>query len=69
REIPGQIETERVVVDITKFTKTGDRSLLPNLEPNDTIIINPKFWSRFQESTTWLDVIYRVAMIYFLVQR
>ncbi len=69
REIDEDGGQQKIIVDLKEFTKTGDRSKLPTLQPNDTIIILPTFWNRVKSGTAWVDIIYRFATIYLLITR
>lgn len=51
REIDEDGGQQKIIVDLKEFTKTGDRSKLPTLQPNDTIIILPTFWNRVKSGT------------------
>lgn len=69
RETDNAGEQQKIIVDLKEFTKTGDRSKLPTLQPNDTIIILPTFWNRVKSGTAWVDILYRFATIYLLITR
>ena len=61
--------SHKIIVDLEKFIETGDRSLLPTIGPNDTIIIEPTLWHRFTRNTSLLQTVNTLAVIYFYITR
>lgn len=56
----GDSASEVVEVNIKKFLKTGDRSLIPELKPEDTIIVSG---SAFYLFTTIVSVVAQLAIV------
>lgn len=56
---------EIIVVNIKKFLKTGDKRLIPNLEPEDTIILSGSTWQLFADVVGVISQLAIVANVYF----
>ena len=57
----GESGAEEVIeVNIKKFLKTGDRSLIPDLKPEDTILVAGSMWFIF---TTVVQVVSQLAIV------
>jgi len=69
REVDEGMEPVRILIDLKSFIKTGDRTILPTIQPNDTVIIQPSWTATFKRKTGWVDVLYRFATIYLLIDR
>ena len=44
-----------IKINLNKYIKSGDKSLLPKIEPNDTIIIDSTFWYDLKGSSTYVQ--------------
>ena len=62
----GSLGSEVVKVDIKKFLKTGDRSLIPELKPEDTIIVSGSMWYVFSTVVSVVAQLAIVANVYYL---
>ena len=51
---------EVIEVNIKKFLKTGDRALIPDLKPEDTILVAGSMWFIF---TTVVQVVSQLAIV------
>jgi hypothetical protein len=51
---------EVIEVNIKKFLKTGDRALIPDLQPEDTILVAGSMWFIF---TTVVQVVSQLAIV------
>ena len=61
RSAPG---TKRAIaVDLREFTRSGDSSKIPVLEPGDTVVVPSTFWQRFIRFGTVLSVAALVANV------
>ncbi len=69
REMGDGKEPQLMVVDIKKFMETGDRTLLPTIEPNDTIILDETLWSKMTNNTSMLQILSSVAIIVYYFDR
>jgi len=58
--------SEVIRVNIKKFLKTGDRSLIPDLKPEDTIIMSGSMWFVFSSIITVVSQLAIVANVYYL---
>ncbi len=64
REIEKDGESGKIVtVNLKEYIKTGNRKLLPAIEPNDTVIIEPTFWSSVKGSSTYLQTILSITTL------
>lgn len=62
----GSLGSEVVQVNIKKFLKTGDRSLIPELNPEDTIIVSGSMWYVFSTVVQVVAQLAIVANVYYL---
>lgn len=69
REMGDGKEPQLMVVDIKKFMETGYRTLLPTIEPNDTIILDETLWSKMTNNTSMLQILSSVAIIVYYFDR
>ena len=56
---------EVIIVNIKKFLKTGDKRLIPNLEPEDTIVLSGSTWQLFADAVGVVSQLAVVANVYF----
>jgi NADH:ubiquinone oxidoreductase subunit F (NADH-binding) len=58
---------EQVInVNIKKYLKTGDRALIPDLKPDDTIIVSGSMWFIFSTVVQVVSQLAIVANVYYL---
>jgi hypothetical protein len=57
--------SEIIMVNIKKFLKTGDKRLIPNLEPEDTIILTGSTWKLIGDVITSVSQLSIVATAYY----
>ena len=69
RETGDSSEPEMMIVDINKFMETGDRTLLPTIEPNDTIILQETVWSKMTNNTSMLQIASSAMVILYYIDR
>ena len=69
RETSGGTQPSVIVVDIQEFMETGDRTILPTIQPNDTIIIDETAWSIMTNNTSILSIISSSVIIYYNLNR
>lgn len=62
----GSLGSEVIQVNIKKFLKTGDRSLIPDLKPEDTIIVSGSMWFVFSTVVQVVAQLAIVANVYYL---
>jgi NADH:ubiquinone oxidoreductase subunit F (NADH-binding) len=62
----GAMGSEVIQVNIKKFLKTGDRSLIPDLKPEDTIIVSGSMWYVFSTVVQVVAQLAIVANVYYL---
>jgi hypothetical protein len=53
-------------VNIKKYLKTGDRALIPDLKPDDTIIVSGSMWFIFSTVVQVVSQLAIVANVYYL---
>lgn len=58
-----------MVIDIKEFMETGDRTILPTIEPNDTIIIGETIWSKATNNTSLLQILSSAMIIFYYFDR
>lgn len=56
---------EVIIVNIKKYLKTGDKTLIPSLEPEDTIILSGSTWQLIADVATVLSQVSVVATVYY----
>lgn len=62
----GAYGSEVTEVNIKKFLKTGDRTLIPDLKPEDTIIVSGSMWFLFSSVVQVVSQLAIVANVYYL---
>jgi NADH:ubiquinone oxidoreductase subunit F (NADH-binding) len=63
----GTAGTEEVInVNIKKYLKTGDHSLIPDLKPDDTIVVSGSMWYVFSTVVQVVSQLAIVANVYYL---
>lgn len=58
-------EDEVIIVNVKKFLKTGDKRLIPDLKPEDTVVIHGSVWQLVGDVTQVLGSLASVAVVYF----
>ena len=58
--------SEVIEVNIKKFLKTGDQGLIPDLQPEDTIIVSGSMWHIFTSVIQVVSQLAIVANVYYL---
>jgi hypothetical protein len=67
RVVRGASEGSEVIqVNIKKYLKTGDRDLIPDLRPEDTIIVSGSMWYLFSSVISVVAQLAIVANVYYL---
>ena len=59
-------EEQVINVNIKKYLKTGERTLIPDLKPEDTIIVSGSMWYIFSAIVTVVSQLAIVANVYYL---
>ena len=54
-------------VDVKKYVKTGDQSLIPRIQPGDTIIVSGSKWYHFNNFVSFITKIATLVQIYWWV--
>ncbi len=62
----GSTGSDVVEVNIKKFLKTGDKNLIPDLRPEDTIIVSGSMWYVFSAVVQVVAQLAIVANVYYL---
>ncbi len=65
-------ENEVIVVNVKKFLKTGDKKLIPDLKPEDTVVVNGSLWQLFADVidiTSKLAIVANVYYFFFIAGR
>lgn len=57
---------EVIEVNIKKYLKTGDRELIPDLQPEDTILVSGSMWYIFTSVVQVVSQLAIVANVYYL---
>jgi hypothetical protein len=60
-----QGEDEVILVNVKKFLKTGDKRLIPDLRPEDTVVVHGSVWQLVGDVTQVLGSLASVAVVYF----
>lgn len=60
-----QSENEVIIVNVKKFLKTGDKRLIPDLKPEDTIVVHGSVWQFVGDVTQIVGSLASVAIVYF----
>jgi len=58
---------EVLVVNVKKYLKTGDKRLIPDLKPEDTVIVSASTWQFVTELLTVAGAIGLIANAYYLI--
>ena len=53
-------ETQVITVNVKKYLKTGDKRLIPDLKPEDTVVVNGSVWQLFGDA---VDVVSKLAIV------
>ncbi len=61
-----RLGSEVIKVNIKKFLKTGDRTLIPELLPEDTIVVSGSMWFVFSSVILVVSQLAIVANVYYL---
>jgi hypothetical protein len=64
RTSPGS-ENEVIIVDVKKFMRTGDKRLIPELKPEDTVVVHGSTWQFIGDLTQLVGGMASVAVLYF----
>ncbi len=66
-------ESEVEIIDVKEFLETGDHSLIPEIKPNDTVIVPKKPMQIISSSISWstqvLSVVTAITMIQYYIAR
>ena len=52
-----------IKINLNKYISSGDKSLLPKIEPNDTIIIDATFWYDLKGSSTYVQTLLTMLVL------
>ena len=58
-------EDEVILVNVKKFLKTGDKRLIPDLKPEDTVVIHGSVWQLVGDVTQLVGSFASIAVVYF----
>jgi len=58
-------ENEVILVDVKKFMKTGDKRLIPELKPEDTVVVHGSTWQFITDLTQLVGGMASVTIVYF----
>ena len=58
--------SEVILVNIKKYLKTGNRDLIPDLKPEDTILVSGSMWYIFSSVVSVVAQLAIVANVYYL---
>lgn len=56
-----------ISIDVKKYTKNGEESLIPKLQPNDTIIVSGSKWHHLGNFLGFVTKIATIAQIYWWI--
>ncbi len=56
------------VIDLERYLETGDKSLLPDVRPGDTVIVTPRFMKSVTQTMSYLQSILSIVNILVLMQ-
>ncbi|MBC8214071.1 MAG: hypothetical protein H8E71_05475 [Candidatus Marinimicrobia bacterium] len=48
-------------IDLREFLETGDRTTVPLIEPNDTILIEQSFWSSMKQNSSFIQTLLYIS--------
>ena len=64
REIEIEGENGTIIsINLEEYMKTGNRNILPSIEPNDTVIIEPTFWSSMKGSSVYMQTVLSITTL------
>ena len=52
-----------IFINLKEYIKTGNRNILPSIEPNDTVIIEPTILSSIRGSSIYLQTVLSITTI------
>jgi hypothetical protein len=58
-------ENQVILVNVKKYLKTGDKRLIPNLKPEDTVVVNGSVWQLFSDVVDIVSKLAIVANVYY----
>lgn len=58
-------ENQVILVNVKKYLKSGDKRLIPNLKPEDTIVVNGSVWALFSDVVDVVSSLAIVANVYY----
>lgn len=61
------LKTKIINVDVKKYTKNGEESLIPKLQPNDTIIVSGSTWHHIGNFLGFVTKIATLLQIYWWI--
>lgn len=53
-------DNQVILVNVKKYLKTGDKRLIPDLKPEDTVVVNGSVWQLFSDV---VDVVSKLAIV------
>ena len=59
-------KNEVIIVNVKKYLKTGDKRLIPDLQPEDTILISGSVWQLLADITQVVGQLALAANVYYL---
>jgi hypothetical protein len=62
-------ESEVILVNVKKFLKTGDKRLIPDLRPEDTVVVHGSVWQLIGDVTQVIGSLGSAAIVYFYLFR
>jgi len=64
---PSETGDNVIIVDLKEYTKTGNKDLIPILQPGDTIIVPGTTYYAFSKAASWLANIVIIFSVYNLI--
>ena len=61
------LKTKIINIDVKKYTKEGEESLIPKLQPNDTIIVSGSIWHHIGNFLGFVTKIATLLQIYWWI--
>ena len=65
READENNQQEVLTVNVRKYIKTGDKRLIPDLKPEDTIVVHGSAWQLVADVTSVIGQMAVVANVYY----
>ena len=63
REIKIEGENGKIIfINLKEYIKTGNRNILPSIEPNDTVIIEPTILSSMKGASVYLQTVLSITI-------